>query len=64
MSKFEDHQEKQFNQLINAIGPGVELSDAEARSLMWLAGWEAETVENIVSIFGKLRESNKKSTKK
>lgn len=57
-------KEIQFNKLIDGLGPGIHLSDAEARSLMWLAGWEAETVENIASIFEKLRESNKKSAKK
>lgn len=47
-------QENQFNKLIDAIGPSVNLSDAELNSLMWLAGRETQTVENVISIFEKV----------
>lgn len=57
MNKLEVHQKKQFSQLINAIGPDIELSDAEIRSLMWLAGYEASTVENIASVIKKVSKN-------
>lgn len=31
----------------------VELTEAEKRSLVWLAGWEKSTVRNIVNAFQK-----------
>lgn len=57
MNKLEVHQKKQFSHLINAISPGVELSDAEIRSLMWLAGCEQSTVENIASVIKKVSKN-------
>jgi len=32
---------------------GVELTDAEAKSLAWLAGWPTSTVEHITAAFGR-----------
>ncbi|MGH3896914.1 MAG: hypothetical protein ACRDTA_01420 [Pseudonocardiaceae bacterium] len=35
--------------LLDALG-GVPISEAERRSLVWLAGFEAHTVENIAAV--------------
>ena len=51
-------QENQFNKLIDAIGLSVNLSDAELKSLMWFAGRETQTVENVVSIFEEISVRN------
>lgn len=58
MNKLEVHRKKQFSQLINAIGPDIELSDAEIKSIMWLAGCEQSTVENIASVIKKVSKSS------
>ena len=36
---------------------GVPLSTAEHRTLKWLAGWEADTVENIAAVIRRARET-------
>jgi hypothetical protein len=40
--------------LLDALN-GVPLSDAERRSLMWLAGFEAPTMENIAAVITRTR---------
>ena len=47
--------EKKHIDQINAVLIGVPLSPAEERTLIWLAGWEDSTVNNICSIFEKLK---------
>ena len=47
--------EKKHIDQINTVLAGVPLSPAEERTLIWLAGWEDSTVNNICSIFEKLR---------
>lgn len=36
---------------------GVEVSEREARTLRWIAGWEAETVERIAGLIEKARKA-------
>lgn len=38
--------------LLDALD-GVPVSDAERRTLEWLAGWDPATVENIAALFSK-----------
>jgi hypothetical protein len=42
--------------LLDALG-GVTISDAERRSLIWLAGFEAHTVENITEVIIRARQT-------
>lgn len=41
--------------LLDALG-GVSISEAERRSLVWLAGFEAHTVENIAEVIIRARQ--------
>jgi hypothetical protein len=36
---------------------GVTISDAERRSLVWLAGFEAHTVKNIAAVITRARQT-------
>lgn len=36
--------------MLDTLG-GVDVTDAERRSLEWLSGWEDHTVENIAALF-------------
>ena len=47
-------QRARYAQLLDALD-GVPLSADELRSLRWLAGWEAHTVENVCSVIRKAR---------
>lgn len=40
-------------QKINEVLAGVELTKSEERTLIWLAGWEESTVDNLLSIIKK-----------
>lgn len=40
--------------LLNEIFGDVELSPAEMRTLVWLAGWEESTVANVISAIRKV----------
>ena len=39
--------------MLNKIFGEVELSEAEVQTLIWLAGWAENTVENVVSAIRK-----------
>lgn len=34
---------------------GIQLTKAEVKTLEWIAGWEPETIENLIEIFVKCR---------
>lgn len=40
-------------QKMNEVLEGVELTKAEERTLIWLAGWEESTVNNLLSVIEK-----------
>jgi hypothetical protein len=42
--------------LLDALG-SVSISDAERRSLVWLAGFEAHTVENLAAVISRARRT-------
>ena len=42
--------------LLDALD-GVVISEAERRSLVWLAGFEAHTVENIAEVIIRVRQT-------
>ena len=42
--------------LLDALG-SVSISDAERQSLVWLAGFEAHTVENIAGVISRARQT-------
>ena len=44
--------------LLDALG-GVPISEAERRSLVWLAGFEAHTVENIAEVIIRARQTGR-----
>lgn len=48
--------EYDLRRLSKALGPGVELTASEAKTLRWLADCESSTVSNLVSIFAKVRQ--------
>ena len=41
---------------------GVELTDGEIRTLVWITGWERQTVENLRSAIRKVREFREEDT--
>ena len=41
-------------QKINKALAGVELTKAEEKTLIWLAGWEESTVDNLLSVIEKV----------
>ena len=40
-------------QKMNKVLAGVELTKAEERTLIWIAGWEESTVDNLLSVIEK-----------
>ena len=42
-------------QKMNKVLAGVELTKAEERTLIWLAGWDEYTIENMLSAILKAR---------
>ena len=40
-------------QKINEVLEGVKLTKAEERTLIWIAGWEESTVDNLLSVIEK-----------
>ena len=40
-------------QKMNKVLAGVELTKSEERTLIWLAGWEKSTVDNLLSVIEK-----------
>ena len=40
-------------QKMNKVLAGVELTKSEERTLIWLAGWEESTVDNLLSVIEK-----------
>jgi hypothetical protein len=44
--------------LLDALS-GVPISDAERGSLMWLAGFEAQTVENVAAVITRTRQTRR-----
>lgn len=50
------HREERAVQLRQALR-GVDLDDRDERLIRWLAGWEAETVERVVSLIDRARRA-------
>ena len=46
--------------MLNEIFGNVELSEAEMQTLIWLAGWAENTVENVVSVIRKAMTADAK----
>lgn len=46
--------------MLNEIFGNVELSEAEMQTLIWLAGWAENTVENVVSAIRKVMTADAK----
>lgn len=40
-------------QKMNKVLTGVELTKAEERTLIWLAGWEESTIDHLLSVMEK-----------
>jgi hypothetical protein len=53
-SRFQRMQERHVALLLDAL-EGVELTDAERRTLEWLAGWDDQTVSNIAAMITRAR---------
>ena len=51
--EMEGRQIKKMNKVLNKVLAGVELTKAEERTLIWLAGWEESTVDNLLSVIEK-----------
>jgi hypothetical protein len=45
--------ERRQIQKMNKVLAGVELTKAEEKTLIWLAGWEESTVDNLLSVIEK-----------
>ena len=46
--------------MLNEVFGNVELSEAEMQTLIWLAGWAENTVENVVSAIQKAMTTDAK----
>ena len=53
-------QRNQYNQLLEAVGNDVPLTEQERNTLKWIAGLEPQTVKNLSSVFIQLNEQNGK----
>ncbi|MGI9062247.1 MAG: hypothetical protein ACR2FQ_00280 [Pseudonocardiaceae bacterium] len=51
-----DWQRDRLAVLLDALD-GVTITDAERRSLTWLAGWEKHTVENLAGLIVRARQA-------
>jgi len=51
---FYESEKRRIERLNEALGD-MELTRAEEKTLIWLAGWEDCTVDNIISAFAKSR---------
>lgn len=49
-----------YDQLREALGLDFPLSEDEDRTLHWLAAWEAQTINSLVSIIIKLKKQKEK----
>ena len=47
-------------QKMNKVLAGVELTKAEEKTLLWLAGWEESTVDHLLSIMAQLSRQKSK----
>ena len=52
-SEFGNGNEKQIEK-INKMLTGTELTKGEEKTLLWLAGWEESTVDNLLSVIEKI----------
>ena len=48
---------------LNEIFGDIELTEAEMRMLIWLAGWDEYTIENVLSVIRKAMEAEAKRLK-
>lgn len=53
-------QRNQYNQLLEAVGNDVSLTEQERNTMKWIAGLEPQTVKNLSSVFIQLNEQNGK----
>ena len=53
-----DEYEKRNFEKMKAALEGVELTASEIRTLEWLSGYVKVTIDNMVSIFQKIKASN------
>ena len=53
-------QRNQYNQLLEAGGNDVPLTEQERNTLKWISGIEPQTVKNLSSVFIQLNEQNGK----
>ena len=44
-----------YLRILTAMGGNITLTESEMRTVKWLAGWEWQTIENLVSIINKVR---------
>ena len=51
--------EEQNRQKLREATKDIELSADEERTLNWLAGWDAYTIDNVVSVISKARRSER-----
>lgn len=55
---FEVELTQSTKRLLNELND-IELTESEVRTIQWLSGWSPETCDNVISIFNKIRNSNK-----
>lgn len=56
--QFCDKERKRVEKIHEVLGE-VDLTEAEKRTLKWLAGWEESTVDNLISVIEKAVESGR-----
>lgn len=54
--QFCDEERKRVEKIHEVLGE-IDLTEAEKRTLKWLAGWEESTVDNLISVIEKAVQS-------
>lgn len=52
MNGLTDYQNRQMEKMLKFLR-GIDLSQEEIQTLIWLAGWEESTIDVFLSIMGK-----------
>ena len=61
MNGLTDYQNRQMEKMLK-FRRGIDLSQEEIQTLIWLAGWEEGTIDVFLSIMGKAVKASGKQT--
>lgn len=61
VNRLTDYQNQQMEKMLEFLR-GIDLSQEEIQTLIWLAGWEESTIDVFLSIMGKAVKASGKQT--